>query len=557
MLAKINKKQFTIYFISLMFFVLAGILQYIDNDLPMIFAKTCNLVANLIFFLLVFIWSYSINNRIVKKTIRIKLIIISSLILLWLLLRYIKYECFNDDDIASRYLWYLYYVPQCLVPPIALTAILELTGKTSCKLSKLFYIIFIPSVTLIVLILTNDLHQLAFSFKANFENFGSDYNHEIVYYITNLWMLLVILSALVILFFKCSVSSCKRKIWIPIVVFISCIIISFLCYFFATRSYKVPELISFSFIILMESCVCIGLIPSNKDYKKFFATSNVSSVITDKYIQPVFYTNKNINVSKNKYQEAIANGNVFIDKNTRLSCKPISAGYVFYTEDLSIINKLLRQLAIINEQLQEENELIAYENKLKARKAKIVHQNRIYSKIFDVCADTINLINGNLETIDKNNDKEFKQCLHIACVYLAYVKRRSNLEIISSQHKSIDICEISFSIKESLSYLSDCGITTSFIGISDIKVDSRIAILLYDFFHECVKSSLPTLSNLLVKISIDENNLFVRLVSSNAFSSISKFKNETLYELNGKIDIVNEDDCLYQSLSFKLKEKKV
>ena len=60
-----------------------------------------------------------------------------------------------------------------------------------------------------------------------------------------------------------------------------------------------------------------------------------------------------------------------------------------------------------------------------------------------------------------------------------------------------------------------------------------------------------------MKISIDENNLFVRLVSSNAFSSISKFKNETLYELNGKIDIVNEDDCLYQSLSFKLKEKKV
>ena len=65
-------------------------------------------------------------------------------------------------------------------------------------------------------------------------------------------------------------------------------------------------------------------------------------------------------------------------------------------------------------------------------------------------------------------------------------------------------------------------------------------------------SSLPTLSNLLVKISIDENNLFVRLVSSNAFSSIAKFKNEILQELNGKIDIVNEDNCLYQSLSFKL-----
>ena len=552
MLAKINKKQFIIYFISLMFFVLAGVLQYIDNGLPIILAKTCNLFANIIFFLLVFIWCYSINSRIVKKTIRIKLIIISSLIILWFLLRYIKYECFNDDNIVSRHLWYLYYVPQCLVPPIALIAILELTGKDCCKLNKLFYIIFVPSIMLIVLILTNDLHQLAFSFKENFQNFSSDYNHEVVYYITISWMILVVLSFLVILFFKCSVSSCKRKIWIPFVVFVSCMLISFLCYYFATQSYKVPELISFSFIILMESCICIGLIPSNKNYKNFFATSNVSSAITDLSIHPVFYTNKNINASKNKYQEAILNGNVLIDKNTMLSCYAISAGYVFYTEDLSSINELLKELSIINEQLQDESELIAYENKLKAKKAKILQQNHLYSKIFDVCADTINLINENLETIDKNNDKEFKQCLHIACVYLAYVKRRSNLEIISSQHKSIDICEISFSIKESLSYLSDCGVNTSFIGVSDIKIDSKIGVLLYDFFHECVKSSLPTLSNLLVKISIDENNLFVRLVSSNAFSSIAKFKNEILQELNGKIDIVNEDNCLYQSLSFKL-----
>lgn len=165
---KINKKQIAFYLIFIVLFALAGVLQYIDNDLSMVPAKVCNLIANIIFFLLVFIWGYSINNRIAKKSIKIKLIIISLLIIFWFLLRYIKYECFNDNDIVSRYLWYLYYVPQCLVPPIALIAILQLTGKNNYKLNKVSYIIFLPSIILLILILTNDLHQLTFSFKHNY-----------------------------------------------------------------------------------------------------------------------------------------------------------------------------------------------------------------------------------------------------------------------------------------------------------------------------------------------------------------------------------------------------
>ncbi len=550
---KINKKQIAFYLIFIVLFALAGVLQYIDNDLSMVPAKVCNLIANIIFFLLVFIWGYSINNRIAKKSIKIKLIIISLLIIFWFLLRYIKYECFNDNDIVSRYLWYLYYVPQCLVPPIALIAILQLTGKNNYKLNKVSYIIFLPSIILLILILTNDLHQLTFSFKHNFENFISDYKHGIIYYITMIWMILVVLSLLVILFFKCSVSSCRRKIWVPIIVFILSSLISFLCYFFAARSYKVPELISFSLIILIESCIYIGLIPSNKNYDKFFAVSDVFSVITDQNIKPIFYTNENFYLKANKYKEAVEKGNIFIDKNIRLSCKKICGGYVFYIDDFSNINKLLDELSILNEQLQEENQLIVYENKLKEKKAKIIQQNYLYSKIFYICNDTFLLINKLLENIDEN-DKNYKEALSIACVYLVYIKRRSNLEIISSQSKIIDICELSFAIKESLSYLFDCKIITSFTCINDIKINSKIAILLYEFFHECVKSSLPTLKEILISINFDGSNLGLRIVSLNGFSTINNFNSELMNQFKSKISIVQEDDYIYQNLSIDYKE---
>ena len=63
---KINKKQIAFYLIFIVLFALAGVLQYIDNDLSIVPAKVCNLIANIIIFLLVFIWGYSINNRIAK-----------------------------------------------------------------------------------------------------------------------------------------------------------------------------------------------------------------------------------------------------------------------------------------------------------------------------------------------------------------------------------------------------------------------------------------------------------------------------------------------------------
>ena len=96
----------------------------------------------------------------------------------------------------------------------------------------------------------------------------------------------------------------------PIIVSILSSLISFLCYFFAARSYKVPELISFSLIILIESCIYIGLIPSNKNYDKFFAVSDVFSVITDQNIKPIFYTNENFYLKANKYKEAVEKGNI-------------------------------------------------------------------------------------------------------------------------------------------------------------------------------------------------------------------------------------------------------
>lgn len=228
--------------IFMFFIVLAGFLQYYDISLPPFYAQTFSYLANTIFLILIFIWGKSIRQRIIQKGIRRKLVIIAVLLFFWLFIRFIKYNVFSRKDTISRYLWYMYYIPQCLVPPISLIAMMELTRKKKENLSKLIYLILIPAFVLIILILTNDFHQLAFAFKATEENSVAEYTHRIIFYLAIAWIIIMTFLSLVTLILKCSISVCRRKIWIPLLVFLITTIACTLCFIFATQSYKIPEL---------------------------------------------------------------------------------------------------------------------------------------------------------------------------------------------------------------------------------------------------------------------------------------------------------------------------
>ena len=544
------KKEIIPYIVCAGLFALAGILQYIDNEVTIFWDKLLSLVINLIFFLLIFIWGNSAKNRIVEKSTRRLLITVATLMFMWLLLRYVKYYFFASYETASRYLWYMYYIPQCLVPPLAWIAAMGLTRKSSRSVCKCLYLVLVPAVVLILLILTNDLHQTAFVFKENFANFETDYKHGPVYYITMAWLALGMIAAVATLFLKCSISACKKKVWIPLTVFAVCAVVSGLCFAFEVRSYKVPELLCFTFIAIFESCVRIGLIPSNENYEKYFAMSSVSSVITDEELKPVFRTEKLPETGREPYERAKAEGSILLDENTRMSAKSISGGSVFYAENLAAINELLGKLSIVNEELTEEGELITYENDLKERKAKTEEKNRLYSRIFEIVSASLGEVNALVDGIDETS-ADFEKNLRLACVYLAYIKRRSNLEMLRNRSENIDINEIALSVKESLGCLADCGITTSFVGNASGEYDAKICIFLYEFFEECIKKALPTLSGVIVKLSAGNGKIALRAVVTDAADSVKDFFDDEIKKCNGKVTVAAEDDSLYETLTFE------
>ena len=547
MTSGINKKKIVLFSLAGIFFVIAGVCQYIDSHLSVFGNYFCSYLADTIFFSLLIAWAISIHIRIVQPSVRRNLIHVTVLLVLWLLIRMVKYRFIDEQDTVSRYLWYAYYIPQCLVPPVVLLAALVIERKNDKPISRLTYLIFVPAVLLILLIFTNDLHQTVFSFQPVFKNFTKDYRHEFGYFLVIVWIVGMMLAGGIVLFIKCSISACRKRKWIPLLTFLLCAIVSFICYKFAAAVYKVPELFFFSFIVIFESCIGIGLIPSNENYTEYYNLSQVSSVITDKDLRIAVRSQDAPALTKEHLAEAL-HDHVMIDDNTRLSSREISGGRVFWTENLSAINELNARLTDVNEVLSEENDLVAYENELKEKKAHIEQKNKLYESILALVADELSLAKSYVGEIDENSS-DFEKKMHIVCVLAAYIKRRSNLAVIEERRKTMDVKEIAVSVKESLKYLSDCGVATSLAVAGEGEFPSKRCILLYEFFEECVRRALPTVSGMLVNLSANPERLSLRIAATDASGSVEECIAKIKENL-GTVIFEEEDGVVYQTLTF-------
>ena len=90
----------------------------------------------------------------------------------------------------------------------------------------------------------------------------------------------------------------------------------------------------------------------------------------------------------------------------------------------------------------------------------------------------------------------------------------------------------------------------SFVGGAGGECDARQGILMYEFLQECIRRALPTLSGAIVKLSSSKGKVSLRVVTTDAADSAKDFSGGEIERLNGKITVVAEDECLYQTLTF-------
>ena len=344
-------------------FILAGIFRQLDYALSPLSSAMCFLMTNLIYIALALAWGISVRRRILHRDMRRYLMLSCAMAVFWLLLRAAKYRYFQSDGI-SRALWYCYYIPQIFAPLFGLFAALALGRREDEPIPPCLRLMYIPACLLVLCVLTNDGHQMAFRFLTARMSDRADYAHGVIYYAAMGWAIALMLASVGIIFHKCRVSESRSRAWIPLCVFLLGALLSVASFANVYTFHKVPECCCLTFIALWESCLQIGLMPTNGNYQLFFAESALAAQIADRDGR-VLYRSKSAPVLTREQMRAAYDAPLMLSSDERLQSAPIHDGFVYWVENVALINRVKVRLEETRALLHEENELVRAETALR------------------------------------------------------------------------------------------------------------------------------------------------------------------------------------------------
>lgn len=490
-------------------------------------------------------WGVSVAYRIVQKNIRICLVISAALMLLWMALRAIKYNSPADINTYGRYLWYSYYIAMVFLPLMMFFAMLNIGKPENTNNRK--YLLIIPAAVLVLLVMTNDFHQLAFVFEPDFHNWNKQYSYGPVYYVIVVWIFILVLSSIVLSINRCRISATRKKLWIPIVIILVAIIYTLWNNlnhgYSGLRIYNVPEVFCFASIALWESLIQIGLVPSNTGYGDFFNASNLNTLIFDNEGNVKYRSKNATNVPKDV---VLQNGNsVVIDENIILKKHNIKGGKAVWTEDISAINRINRELSEVKEQISEYNVILKSEAELKKRRAAVTEQNKLYDGITEFIRPQLCDLENILKNIE-NNRGDISVNYAGACVVNVYIKRISNLLIMAKSRKMLNAFELENSIRELAEYISVCGISCSFFSNVSGEISAEKTIVLFKFIGVFIRHIMNCTDALLFNLKVHER--FIDLKINCDSKNEMKIPNDLLDDitkLGGNVTTEYDADTLF------------
>ncbi|MBQ9530899.1 MAG: hypothetical protein IJR70_02390 [Eubacterium sp.] len=469
---------------------------------------------------------------------------LSAMSLLLILFRGIKYSVFAEIGVIDRHIWYLYYVPMILMPLFLFYISLYVAPKKDFKIKKWLWTAVI-SAGFIILILTNDLHQLVFSFQPDFERWDSEYSYGILFYIITVWRYILYLSAITILVMKCRITSSKKNAWIIMIPFVIGAVMNTLLVtekmpkINGTYIIEFPEALIFTAAVVLECCIGLGLIPTNTDYGKLFQKFSIAAQITDKNGDTVYSSLWASPLSKEQFQSESGSR---ISEHTVLNKMEIPGGFGFWQDDMTELDRLNDELARAKEELLQENELIRLRNKLKEKQTKTEQRSVVYDMIAKRTQKQSQLISEYAKTARTTEDLSIKEESRKRILLLgAYIKRYANLMLLSQEDGYIETGEFALSVSEVLRYLNYCGIPSEFISNAQGIISADTALKTFEIFETLLESNLSVLKGTFVNLSTEE----LKITLENLNDTIS---NSTINELKSygvQTRINSEDGVTY------------
>jgi len=474
-------------------------------------------IVYFVYLLLLAVWWAAIRNRVTQRNFRGFLMAEQAVMLFGITVRFLQ-DAFSpyftgelllyDNPFFMRLSGNSLIVPIALFPLFGLYASLGLGKTEDYSINRKWYYLLIPAVALVVLTLTNEIHNFVFvTSEDDLPNFH--YHPNVGFYIITAFALSLILVR-IFLIYKRSREQREYK-HLRIVPFLIAVFMLLYTIPYAAASFVVSiELIEFYVTLffleamIWESSIMIGLVKVNTRYKDVFDRSTIAMQIVHEDGQPCLKSADAPELSEDVFNELKRCKTVRTPDNQDLHLHAIKGGYVVWKNDVSRTLAVIDKLLESNEKLESEGEFLGQELKIRSDDVAVKEQNRIYNRLTDEVGKQLSLMRDLLATRDYVADRNslFKKI----CLIATYIKRRCNLRLIEQSDGMISNKDLELCYLELLGYFSQMGVDAEVFWDEYASLTSEFAIFTLDVLELLLEHEQFEISSM--KVTLEADNAF-------------------------------------------------
>lgn len=199
-------------------------------------------------------------------------------------------------------------------------------------------------------------------------------------------------------------------------------------------------------------------------------------------------------------------------------------------------------------QLAESNDLMKAELELQEKNLRMTEKNRLYDRIANEVGKQLDKLELLLN--DEESTYGIREKLIDICFISAYIKRRSNLLLISENNDFIPGKELEFCLRESMDNIRLTGSMCSMDSVCEGKIGAKYVVAVYDLFQNILEQALWKFDALLIKVLISNGNLFLRIQMDYKAAEVLCDKTEWT-SLGGSLSIRKSDDTFWIELQLQ------
>ncbi|MBR2801751.1 MAG: hypothetical protein IKE21_04010 [Erysipelotrichaceae bacterium] len=499
---KNRRRQAIAISLYLLIFLAAGFSRYFELGRFGIHNPELLICSGLIIY-----WGSVLKYRILEKDVRDLLVAVSWLMVAYFTLQMIRYN-FLFEPAAKLYIRYLYLAVSTLIPILLYLASQRISHPLR-DIRRISVLLLSVWAVLTLFFLTNPLHSLVLVIDLTDPLNNEPAYGPLAWLAFGLQTVLLALSMISILR-SCRVAVSRRLAWIPLAVLLAGGIIQVIQLVDQRYTYYFKQAQTFCFMIVAfwETCIQIGLVPTNRGYDRLFALTTADARILDNDGKTFLASEDARELDPQVLKESSVK-DVLLDEDTLLRSRKVSGGRIIWSEDRSVLNDLYRRSLEVNRELSREQELIREEKRLREDKARVEQQEAIYRTIVEKMDPIASVLGPFLQKAE--DPSSFRESVSEALPYLVYAKRLANLTFLASSEEKMALGEVLISLRDLASSLGYSDISTLIDGNGELLLDGEEAVEAFRFCGSALREA-KVYAGLLIRFRREKDIIRMRLI---------------------------------------------